>query len=553
MLKFTKLILIILVLSFQAQAEHWSYVYIQGDKETPFYVKLEDEMLPRYSKNYYIIPQLEEGPIHIQILFQQNIYPPQSFTINVPKEGNRSFLLTRKGSIFSLYDIQQKTYINPGENVVDKIPDTKTKEPIANDEHQTAETVNTTTNVANNNDPNFINNIELNNNHNVVASKNDSTTVADIQTKQTPQPTQETYNIAQEKTVNEMPAANPIPAAAPEVSQPTIKQQVESDFNKVNDTPVTTEQTPTDNTTEVTTTTPTTQEVETEAPQTPTTTEKDFSKINPETIPETTQENKIVETPTTAEQTVQESVNTVAQTEPKVESDLNKVNTATEGTTQKIPTNTNIDQQPVQETITPPAPQTEQTTPVPSSEVIKAEQEYYNAQKAKNTEQVENTAQAAPTNEQPTPQYNNTPETPVVTENSVPVIERQKTLPPPPPHPTSYYKEQEEIALSSDNKPIVNSACPEPVSEKEFDKIYNTDKSKSDGKDRLKFLMKQADENCFTTRQVYFLAKEITAESMRYSFLKKVFAHVTDQQNFRLLEDNLFKTLEWKSYFRTIQ
>jgi len=35
-------------------AQQWSYVYIQGDKHTPFYVKMDDEMLPRYSKHFYI-------------------------------------------------------------------------------------------------------------------------------------------------------------------------------------------------------------------------------------------------------------------------------------------------------------------------------------------------------------------------------------------------------------------------------------------------------------------------------------------------------------------
>lgn len=108
----------------KAAADQFSYIYIQGDKQTPFYVKFEDEMLPRYGKNYCIIPELTPGPIHIQILFQQNVYPAQKFTILVPEGGSRGFLLTRKGESFSLYDIDQQFYLRDGNSESDdRIPE----------------------------------------------------------------------------------------------------------------------------------------------------------------------------------------------------------------------------------------------------------------------------------------------------------------------------------------------------------------------------------------------------------------------------------------------
>lgn len=114
------IIAILLILhSFYGYSSGFSYIYIQGDKETPFYVKLEDEMLPRYGKNYCIIPQLAPGPIHIKILFQQNLYPAQSFTIQVPENGYRGFLLIHKAEEFKLYDIQQQFYIISGNNAED--------------------------------------------------------------------------------------------------------------------------------------------------------------------------------------------------------------------------------------------------------------------------------------------------------------------------------------------------------------------------------------------------------------------------------------------------
>lgn len=99
--------------------ETFSYIYIQGDKETPFYVKFEDEMLPRYGKNYSIISELAPGPVNLQILFQQNKYPAQKFVVQVPENGFRGFLLMRKGDVFSLYDIHQQFYLPAGNKAGD--------------------------------------------------------------------------------------------------------------------------------------------------------------------------------------------------------------------------------------------------------------------------------------------------------------------------------------------------------------------------------------------------------------------------------------------------
>jgi hypothetical protein len=109
------------------------------------------------------------------------------------------------------------------------------------------------------------------------------------------------------------------------------------------------------------------------------------------------------------------------------------------------------------------------------------------------------------------------------------------------------------VNLSANVAPIENPACPEPMGDMDFDKIYTSSMEKKGDDKRISYLMKKIEDNCFSTRQVYFLARQLNAESMRYSFLKKVYPRVTDQQNFKLLENNLFKTLEWKSYFHLIQ
>lgn len=106
--------LFLLISGNTALAQRFSYVYLQGDKETPIYVKLEGEMLPRYGQHYAIISRLAPGPINVEVLFQQNKFPPQKFVILVPEDGQRSLLLTRRDEGWALYDLIQKFYIPAG-------------------------------------------------------------------------------------------------------------------------------------------------------------------------------------------------------------------------------------------------------------------------------------------------------------------------------------------------------------------------------------------------------------------------------------------------------
>ena len=97
----------------QLVAQPYSYIYIQGDKITPFYVKLDGQMQPRYGKNHCIVPMLKAGPVGIEILFQQNEYPAEKFTIDVPGSGPVGFLLDKQDSGYVLYDLKKKNYLKP--------------------------------------------------------------------------------------------------------------------------------------------------------------------------------------------------------------------------------------------------------------------------------------------------------------------------------------------------------------------------------------------------------------------------------------------------------
>src|ERR1017187_5067067 len=111
--KFCYILISTIVSLANAIAQPFSYVYIQGDKSIPFYVKMEGKMMPRYGKNYCIISELNPGPIHIEILFQQHALPPQKFTIQVTENGYRGFLLNKQENGYALYDLLQKKYLGP--------------------------------------------------------------------------------------------------------------------------------------------------------------------------------------------------------------------------------------------------------------------------------------------------------------------------------------------------------------------------------------------------------------------------------------------------------
>ena len=112
LLKYNLAMACILCMAVAATAQQFSYIYIQGDKQTPFYVKREGKMQPRYAKNYSIISELTAGPAHLEILFQQRMFPLRKFTLIVPEHCFRGFLLNKVATdSFSLYDLQAKRYL----------------------------------------------------------------------------------------------------------------------------------------------------------------------------------------------------------------------------------------------------------------------------------------------------------------------------------------------------------------------------------------------------------------------------------------------------------
>lgn len=105
-----------------AQDRNDAVVYIQSDKETPIYVKMEGQMMERFSKNYVIMNGLASGPLHLEVLFQQSQYPAQKFILNVAPSAQRSLILQKvSDKKFALYDLNYGIYLQEGNKVEDDI------------------------------------------------------------------------------------------------------------------------------------------------------------------------------------------------------------------------------------------------------------------------------------------------------------------------------------------------------------------------------------------------------------------------------------------------
>lgn len=114
--------LILCGLSVFSQDLNDAVVYIQSDKETPIYVKVEGRMMERYSKNYVVLGNLASGPLNLEILFQQNKYPNQKFVLNIPPSSQRSLVLKKiDQNQFALYDLNYGIYLNNGNRLEDDI------------------------------------------------------------------------------------------------------------------------------------------------------------------------------------------------------------------------------------------------------------------------------------------------------------------------------------------------------------------------------------------------------------------------------------------------
>ena len=82
-MKFLRILLVFLVLSFYSKGQSNHFVYIQTEKKQPFYIKLNNQILSSTDAGYVIIPMLTVGDYQLVIGFPKNQHPPITFLISI--------------------------------------------------------------------------------------------------------------------------------------------------------------------------------------------------------------------------------------------------------------------------------------------------------------------------------------------------------------------------------------------------------------------------------------------------------------------------------------
>lgn len=83
------------------------FVYIQHEKQQPFYVKLNGKLLSSSTRGYVILPRLQAGKVPVTIGFPKNEAPEQHYVIRLTGKRDYGFLLKGNGDKdYALYDLQ---------------------------------------------------------------------------------------------------------------------------------------------------------------------------------------------------------------------------------------------------------------------------------------------------------------------------------------------------------------------------------------------------------------------------------------------------------------
>lgn len=83
------------------------FVYIQHEKQQPFYVKVDGKLLSSSLKGYVILPKLHAGKVPVTVGFPKSEDPEQQFVIRLNGSRDYGYLLKNTGEKeYALYDLQ---------------------------------------------------------------------------------------------------------------------------------------------------------------------------------------------------------------------------------------------------------------------------------------------------------------------------------------------------------------------------------------------------------------------------------------------------------------
>lgn len=91
------------------------FVYIQHEKQQPFYVKIDGKLLSSSQKGYVILPKLQAGKVPVTVGFPKSEAPEQQFVIRLNGSRDYGYLLKSTGDKeYALYDLQTFATLKSG-------------------------------------------------------------------------------------------------------------------------------------------------------------------------------------------------------------------------------------------------------------------------------------------------------------------------------------------------------------------------------------------------------------------------------------------------------
>ncbi|MBO9152174.1 DUF4476 domain-containing protein [Chitinophaga sp. GCM10012297] len=91
------------------------FVYIQHEKQQPFYVKIDGKLLSSSQKGYVILPKLQAGKVPVTVGFPKSEAPEQQFVIRLNGSRDYGYLLKNTGEKeYALYDLQTFATLKSG-------------------------------------------------------------------------------------------------------------------------------------------------------------------------------------------------------------------------------------------------------------------------------------------------------------------------------------------------------------------------------------------------------------------------------------------------------
>ncbi|WP_162946653.1 DUF4476 domain-containing protein [Chitinophaga barathri] len=91
------------------------FVYIQHEKQQPFYVKVDGKLLSSSVKGYVILPKLQAGKVPVTVGFPKSEAPEQQFVIRLNGSRDYGYLLKSTGDKeYTLYDLQTFATLKSG-------------------------------------------------------------------------------------------------------------------------------------------------------------------------------------------------------------------------------------------------------------------------------------------------------------------------------------------------------------------------------------------------------------------------------------------------------